>query len=116
MRRDLRRQLSGLYMVKVAGSGLLSPESFLVSLMRLLQCWFITQTRDPNGELMRGLAVVFVFFLVRNGDLTNVIIMLIANLAGVSLLMAALFVLPAWRRTWEHLFMVSKGRIGLGRH
>jgi hypothetical protein len=85
-------------------------------LMRLLQCWFITQTRDPNGELMRGLAVVFVFFLVRNGDLTNVIIMLIANLAGVSLLMAALFVLPAWRRTWEHLFLVSKGRIGLGRH
>jgi hypothetical protein len=42
--------------------------------------------------------------------------MLIANLAGVSILMAALFVLPAWRRTWEHLFMVSKGRIRLGRH
>ena len=34
--------------------------------------------------------MVFVFFFVRNGDLTNVIIMLIANLAGVSMLMASL--------------------------
>jgi oligosaccharide repeat unit polymerase len=75
--------------------------SILGVLMRLMQCWFIAQTRDPNGELMRGLAVVFVFFLVRNGDLTNVIIMLIANLAGISLLMAALCILPAWRRTWS---------------
>ena len=84
-------------------------------LMRLVQCWFITKSGNPNGEIMRGLAVVFVFFLVRNGDLTNVIIMLIANLAGVSLLMTALFILPIWRRTWEHLFTVRKGHIVLGR-
>ena len=84
-------------------------------LMRLVQCWFTTKTGDPNGELMRGLAVVFVFFLVRNGDLTNVIIMLIANLAGVSLLMAALFILPIWQRTLRHLFAVRNGHIVLGR-
>jgi len=84
-------------------------------LMRLVQCWFTAKTSHPNGELMRGLAVVFVFFLVRNGDLTNVIIMLIANLAGVSLLMAGLFILPIWRRTLEHLFAVKNGHIDFGR-
>ena len=84
-------------------------------LMRLVQCWFTAKTNHPNGELMRGLAVVFVFFLVRNGDLTNVLIMLIANLAGVSLLMAGLFILPIWRRTLEHLFAVKNGHIDFGR-
>ena len=78
-------------MVKVAGPELLFVGVILGVLMRLVQCWFTTKTGDPNGELMRGLAVVFVFFLVRNGDLTNVIIMLIANLAGVSRFLWPLF-------------------------
>jgi hypothetical protein len=85
-------------------------------LMRLVQCWFTTRTDDPNGKITRGLAVVFVFFLARNGDLTNVIIMLIVNLAGVSILMGALFILPIWRKTWEHSsFEARKGHIVLGR-
>ena len=79
--------------------------------MRLVQCWFTRKAGNPNGQIMRGLAVVFVFFLVRNGDLTNVIVMLLVNLAGVSFLMGALVVLPIWRRTCEQLFTKRNGYI-----
>jgi hypothetical protein len=76
---------------------------FMGILVRWLQNYAESEQETPNGVLVRGLAIAFVFFLTRNGDLTNVVIMLFSNLAGIFLLMGMLSFLPLWRRTWNHI-------------
>jgi hypothetical protein len=86
--------------------------------MQILQRWFVYRPCTTNGLLLRGLALAFVFFLARNGDLTNVLIMLLVNAAGVLFLMAAYIVLPIWRRTWiglrrvDSLFVSARSNFG----
>ena len=82
--------------VGVALSGVI-----LGGLMQFTQRWFTTNPCSSIGVLTRGVALVFVFFLARNGDLTNVLIMLIVNLSGVFVLISGLAFLPLWRSTWR---------------
>jgi hypothetical protein len=79
--------------------GLGSSSVILGALMSLIQRWFTAAPRTVNGTLLRGLVLVFVFFLTRNGDLTNVIVMLMANLFGVVVLIGAVSLAVMWKRT-----------------
>jgi len=79
--------------------GLGSSSVILGALMSLIQRWFTAAPRTVNGTLLRGLVLVFVFFLTRNGDLTNVIVMLMANLFGVVVLIGAVSLTVLWKRT-----------------
>ncbi len=57
-----------------------------------------------NRALLNGVLTAFILFLTRNGDLTNVVIMLVANLMGVFLVMGGIVASQIWRRsTREYL-------------
>ncbi len=59
-------------------------------LVRYMQDTLIACHKTPSIVFLSGAGIAFVFFLARNGDLTNVMIMLISNLGGVFFLIAAL--------------------------
>jgi hypothetical protein len=68
-------------------------------LVRRIQEISIAGPTTPNFVMVHGAGIAFVFFLARNGDLTNVIIMLVSNLCGVLFLIAALASRPLLLRT-----------------
>ena len=71
-------------------------------LVRVLQNICIHKVQTPDRALLGGISTAFMLLLTRNGDLTNVIIMLVSNLAGVFLLVGVVAVLPIWRRYWHY--------------
>jgi len=72
--------------------------------VRVLQNISIHKVKTPNRSLLAGMATAFILLFTRNGDITNVVIMLISNLAGVFLLMAVISLSPLWERSWREVF------------
>jgi hypothetical protein len=58
----------------------------------------------PNRVLLGGVSTAFILFLTRNGDLTNVVVMLVSNLMGVFVLMGLIAAFPTWQRTKRDFF------------
>jgi hypothetical protein len=70
----------------------------------LLQKICIQKLPTPNRVLLGGVSTAFILFLTRNGDLTNVVVMLVSNLMGVFLLMGLIAAFPIWQRTTREVF------------